>query len=413
MTAVVSSPFSIQIVGSNSPYTNWTVGQYQKIFTGSTSSYGNIVGEPHAGIAAYSGGVVDTARGRLLLFGGGHGDYGGNEVWALNLLRPQDKWTQLTASTTFSVAEEDAAFAYADNQYHPGGYINGTPISRHTYNTMTYVSSMDEMWAGGSSTWSGGYGAPASVNDGLGDALWNCWPNEPCDVWSLSASALTWTYRGSALLNSGADQLPVVPGPMVYSATRDRVYTLTNKIKSGSYYYTNFGPPNWGANAYQLSTVAFKVWECVPQTNVWTVHSGNAPNLYFLIAIDEANDRLVALSAGTTREIWIYPLGSRIWSKVTTVSGTAPPPSTLEGDVMHYSTLTGRMLYISRQERGVRALTIDSAGTAATWSEVVPNNTLTDYTLGYPACYDRAHSIFVIPVLRASAMAIDVYAVKA
>lgn len=36
-------------------------------------------------INAWSGGVLDTLRNRLLIWGGGHGDYYGNEVYALNL----------------------------------------------------------------------------------------------------------------------------------------------------------------------------------------------------------------------------------------------------------------------------------------------------------------------------------------
>src|SRR5262245_33687406 len=37
------------------------------------------------GIFAWSGGVMDTLRNRLIIWGGGHSDYSGNEVYALNL----------------------------------------------------------------------------------------------------------------------------------------------------------------------------------------------------------------------------------------------------------------------------------------------------------------------------------------
>src|SRR5689334_19515987 len=42
-------------------------------------------GGPPAGIAAYSGFCIDDARDQLLIFGGGHHDYSGNEVWSVNL----------------------------------------------------------------------------------------------------------------------------------------------------------------------------------------------------------------------------------------------------------------------------------------------------------------------------------------
>src|ERR1041385_5659684 len=43
------------------------------------------IGYTVGGIAAYSGSIADTDQDRLVIWGGGHQDYGGNEVYALNL----------------------------------------------------------------------------------------------------------------------------------------------------------------------------------------------------------------------------------------------------------------------------------------------------------------------------------------
>src|SRR5687768_6702177 len=37
------------------------------------------------GVRSYSGGFMDTSRRRLVVIGGGHGDYSGNEVYAYDL----------------------------------------------------------------------------------------------------------------------------------------------------------------------------------------------------------------------------------------------------------------------------------------------------------------------------------------
>jgi hypothetical protein len=421
MTAAVSNAFSIQIVPSASPYSGWTIGQYQKIFSGTDYNYGNIVGEPYAAILAYSSTAVDTTRSRLILFGGGHGDYGGNEIWTLDLLRPQDKWTQQTPRVLFYQTEETEAFAYADNTDHPGGYVNNTPISRHTFLGNVWVSSQDAMYASGSSTWQGGYTGYISPNDGEADALWNCWPNEAADVWAFYPATNTWGYKGSGLLQSGPDMLPIVPGSLIYSSTRDRIYSLIIKAKPPYYYPDKFGPPDWGHGAYPsfgyLSP--FRIWECDPTTNVWTAHANGAPSLtHTLMCVDTALDRIVLIGkpSVSVREVWVYPLGTQVWQKVTTITGTEPPvPPDEEGDRTSFSTLTGRVLYVTKLNKALYALTVNSAGTAASWEQITPTGYFVGMTQAHPGCYDSAHGIHVQPVqnrLHAGGP-IDVYAIKA
>src|SRR5947209_20519883 len=51
-------------------------------------------GGPANVIAAWGGGALDTQRNRLVLFGGGHGDYWGNEVYAFDI--GTLAWSRLT-----------------------------------------------------------------------------------------------------------------------------------------------------------------------------------------------------------------------------------------------------------------------------------------------------------------------------
>ena len=81
----------------------------------------------------WSGGAYDTKRDRLIIWGGGHAAYSGNEIYVfdVNTLKwervndptlnvdPQNKWPEL------------------------GVYEDGTPRSSHTYNYIQYVPAMD------------------------------------------------------------------------------------------------------------------------------------------------------------------------------------------------------------------------------------------------------------------------------
>src|SRR4051794_3354015 len=51
-------------------------------YGGTTYNFADMCG---AVTAAWSSGVMDTLRNRLIVWGGGHNDYAGNEVYAVNL----------------------------------------------------------------------------------------------------------------------------------------------------------------------------------------------------------------------------------------------------------------------------------------------------------------------------------------
>jgi hypothetical protein len=81
-------------------------------------------------IAAWSSGAFDTSRDRLLVWGGGHADYAGNEVYAFDLNALS--WSRLT-----NPSDPPAP----DVPYAP----DGQPTSRHTYDYVQYVPSIDSM----------------------------------------------------------------------------------------------------------------------------------------------------------------------------------------------------------------------------------------------------------------------------
>jgi hypothetical protein len=100
--------------------------------------------------AAWSSGVADTTRNRLIIWGGGHTDYSGNEVYSLNLGSGAPTITRLTNPSDFT-----------QNTGCPdANVVDGTPVSRHTYGGIVYLPVQNKMYSFGGGiapcgTWSG------------------------------------------------------------------------------------------------------------------------------------------------------------------------------------------------------------------------------------------------------------------
>jgi hypothetical protein len=89
-------------------------------------------------INAWNGGVADEKRDRLIVWGGGHSDYFGNEVYALDL----NRMTLLRITEPSPVVNVMSC---------PETYTDGRPSARHTYGGLTYLAARDSMFVYGGS----------------------------------------------------------------------------------------------------------------------------------------------------------------------------------------------------------------------------------------------------------------------
>src|SRR5258708_5146926 len=83
-------------------------------------------------VAAWSGGVADSTRNRLIVWGGGHTDYNGNEIYALDL-------NALTFTRLNNPSAPINSFTTAN--------ADATPNARHTYGGLAYLPSADQIFA--------------------------------------------------------------------------------------------------------------------------------------------------------------------------------------------------------------------------------------------------------------------------
>ena len=90
------------------------------------------------GYFAWSGGTFDTTRNRLLIFGGGHGDYGGQEIYAFDI-------ETLTWSIVAEPEEYSALDPNCDNTEYPLRTLNNFPKSQHSYDYVEYLAPLDSL----------------------------------------------------------------------------------------------------------------------------------------------------------------------------------------------------------------------------------------------------------------------------
>jgi len=211
-------------------------------------------------IMPWSGGAIDDAHQRLIVWGGGHSDYAGNEVFVLNL-SGTPSWQLFTNPTIPVPFNWDGNSWEGLNPYYVrladgGTYKAGaTPASRHTYNGLQYVPYQNKLYSFG--------GAVANVGF------------LSSEVWTLDMGAKTWTMVGPPF-----SQSPGFP-TTAYNPTNGHV-VMHDK--------------NWSLFDYD------------PHTNSWTTlttsyHVDDGTTA----AIDPVNNLLVFVgSAGTTNNT-TYP----------------------------------------------------------------------------------------------------------
>ena len=262
-------------------------------------------------ILAWSGGAYDTKRDRLILWGGGHGDYGGNEIYGFDVNTL--KWIMLTKPST----------NIADGEVYP----DGRPSSRHTYGGLLYLANVDKLWASNGSVWENGgcstgtwmYDFSASPPES-GWARQTDYPGDAkCGAVSAydPATGLVW-FNGKAGLqtfNPANMSSPWVQRnqegsvPLYMSGAID-VKRQKLVMIGGGYAFIH--------DISQSGTVARQNLAALGATEI---ESANAPGL----AYDPVSDRIVAWNGGAS--IYTLNMDTLVWERrAPASSNTVTPP---------------------------------------------------------------------------------------
>lgn len=110
-------------------------------------------------VTAWNSGALDTKRNRLVVWGGGHSDYSGNEMYALELAT--GKFQRIT----------DPAPPISDGC--PEAIADGSqPNSRHTYDGISYIANTDRLFVMGGSLASCGFMSKATWTFDFATSKW-------------------------------------------------------------------------------------------------------------------------------------------------------------------------------------------------------------------------------------------------
>ncbi|MGQ0384081.1 MAG: hypothetical protein ACT4UP_05265 [Gammaproteobacteria bacterium] len=288
----------------------------------------------------WSGGTFDTTRNRLLIWGGGHFGYLGNEVYALEVGSPAIRRlndSSLNPPTTCS---------------HNGSMPDGTPVSRHTYNHLAYIAHADRMYA------FGGSGVPCGWMLG--------------DTWTLNLATLQWqrmnptgpnpeaNYGRVAAYDPDTRKVYIHDALNLFSyslesnsytrLTNDQVLSqeMTATIDTKRKLFVIVG--DGAVYAYSLAAgtnFARQVWNTTGATNAVSGH-------YIGLAYDPVTDRIVAWNGGNT----VYSLNpdTRVWSAITHPNGPGPALANGTFGRFAYSAASGVFVVINSVDNNAYAL---------------------------------------------------------
>jgi len=119
--------FAITMVCVGGPIEDLKPGEWYEVPNSHLKTVAPSGVEPRV-IDPWSGGAFDTKWDNLIVWGGGHGDYSGNEIYLFSL--DSLKWTRVTNPSNPPAVD----VPYASD---------GGPCSRHTYDYIQYLASID------------------------------------------------------------------------------------------------------------------------------------------------------------------------------------------------------------------------------------------------------------------------------
>lgn len=262
--------------------------------------------------AAWNGGIADTKRNRLVFGGGGHMDYFGNELYALNLADDPITLVRLYEPTRKPNVKEC-----------PDAYYDGNPSSRHTYSGLAYIPEADRLFMFSGAKSSCGYGGN--------------------DTWTLDLDTLKWKHQDPTVGGpiGGCDGCVAAYDPNTHKVYVENnaafwsydysknTYTRLNENASTDYHLTGVIDPvrrlflEFGAGQLKAFSIAAKskyaiqAWDAQVQGCDALVHVA-----YPGLAYDPAIDRIVGWAGGDS--VYLFDPDKKLCTLVTYPSGPGP-----------------------------------------------------------------------------------------
>ena len=249
---------------------------------------------------------MDTTRGRLLVWGGGHTDYNGDEMYALDLASMS---VQRIVEPSPQVSQANCTSALPD----------GLPAARHTYDGLTYIAHTDSFFATGGSLSTCGSGDPAT------------WTYDfTAKKWAMKvANSPMQTYYGTMAEYDPSSRLVYVKDQAsFYSYSADtNTYTRLAGTNTTDYHLSSALDTKRRkfvmlGNGVQVIDLATGNMTTMSTTNTPALaNSAESPG----VAYDPVADRIVAWQGGGN--VYALNMDTGAWTQVATNAGpTAAAP---------------------------------------------------------------------------------------
>jgi len=299
--------------------------------------------------AAWNGGTFDTKRNRLIVWGGGHADYSGNEFYAASLdtlkmerLNNPSTGLPMTCPST-------------------GLMPDGTPNSRHSYGHLAYIAHADKMFM------FGGAGAPCG------------WLQN--DTWTFDFSTLKWTKQSpkgdipDANYGFAAAYDPNTKKVYMHGVSQLYSYTLetdTYDSISDAGFTSNYISATIDTKRHLFVVVgdgfvlAYDISSGGNTTRqTWTTTGATAivGKGYPGVAYDSINDRIVAWSGGDT----VYSLNpdTKVWTSSTYSGGPGSAMSNGTFGRFQYSQAANAFVVVNSVDQNTFVLKTSTAAGSA------------------------------------------------
>lgn len=295
-------------------------------------------------MGAWSGAAFDGKRNRLIVWGGGHTDYSGNEIYVFDL--DTLMWSRVTDPSPFPPGDGGNA---NDEVQHP----DGAPISRHSYNYIAYIPDpVDRFFVGGGSgIWSSGqFEDDNTYLFDFNTSQWETKSKTPVAYigafCAVAADGRVWQHGAGPVSNLA-----------VYDATTD---TWTSHAADGGWFSYAFTADVDTKRNRLLAIGADRTlaWDLNnpndPVTRLQTTGDREVEDSEFPgVVYHPGSDRLIAWIGGAS--VYALDLDTNVWTKIDTTGSVSPGAAAGNGTLgrFRYSPTSDLFVTVSAVNRNV------------------------------------------------------------
>ena len=320
-------------------------------------SYSGSDGQAHV-MGAWNSGAYDTKRDRLIIWGGGHNNYGGNEIYTFDIATLS--WARITEPSI--VLPQDRADCFpagvagcSGGSNATGYYSDGKPASRHTANALAYAANVDQFFslALGSSFGSTGRQGFDVDSFNFDTGTWKSdWQKSPGNPYGAAGTIAAYNPVTGKIWYHASMNSPLAEFDPTVSPTGSwRTSTVTTPNNGQAGVLMDYKRNRMVAIGEYGGSRVLRVWDLnninTPPTNPSTsgapggIALESARGVGFIY--DPVGDRYVAWHGGAT----VYALDpvTWVWSAIPLYSGNTVTPTAPNNEGTY-----GRMQYIPSKQ---------------------------------------------------------------